>query len=298
MPKLSIIVIFHNMQREAKRTLHSLSTAYQNDVSEADYEVIAIDNASRQPLNAEQVKSNGANFRYHFYETCSVSPVDAVNTGVEMATGEHIAVIVDGARMSTPGLVGNTIRGLTMQADAFVCSLSWHLGPDIQGMSMQDGYNQAVEDQLLDSILWPQDGYRLFDISTIAPSSRDGFFGGVPPECSWFAMPRASFLKMGGFDPQFQSPGGGFVNHDFRNRVLADLVGAPIVLLGEGVFHQFHGGVATNIKTQDLPKTLKVFKSEYQAMRPPGSLSYTPPPAMFLGTLPQQARRFLNKAKK
>ena len=64
---LSIIVIFHNMCREAERTLHTLSTAYQTGVSDADYEVIAIDNGSSQPLNPAWVSEFGTNFTYYFF---------------------------------------------------------------------------------------------------------------------------------------------------------------------------------------------------------------------------------------
>lgn len=292
MPTLSIVIIFHNMRREAQRTLFSLSTKHQTDVDLSDYEVIAIDNGSTQPLSPEEVEGYGANFRYHFFETSSVSPVDAVNAGVDMATGENVAVIVDGARMATPGLVWGTLKGLQMFPEPFVCSLSWHLGPDIQGMSMQSGYNQTEEDRLLASINWPEDGYRLFEISTIAPSSKKGFFDGVPPECSWFAMSRASFLKIGGFESRFRSPGGGFVNHDFRNRVVSNLKDPPVVLLGEGVFHQFHGGIATNVKTQELPKTLGLFREEFRAIRGKEAQGQKPPPAVFFGKMPNQALRF------
>lgn len=293
MPKLSIIVIFHNMRREARRTLYSLNTMYQTDVKSSDYEVIAIDNGSTKPLNPDEVCSYGPNFRYHFFATSSVSPVDAVNAGVSMAKGEYVAVIVDGARMATPGLVWGTVKTLRMFSEPFVCALSWHLGPDIQGMSMQAGYDQSEEDRLLASINWREDGYELFDISTIAPSSKNGFFGGVPPECSWFAMNRASFLKIGGFEKRFQSPGGGFVNHDFRNRALSNLKSQPIVLLGEGVFHQFHGGVATNVKTQELANTLKVFKNEYVAIRKQNNLYQSTPPVIYFGMLSDQARRYI-----
>jgi glycosyltransferase involved in cell wall biosynthesis len=296
MSTLSIIVIFHNMRREARRTLYSLSTKYQNDVKFSDYEVIAIDNGSAQPLSPDEVHAYGPNFRYRFFATSSVSPVDAVNVGVDMATGEFVAVIVDGARMATPGLVWGSLKGLQISSEPFVCALSWHLGPDIQGMSMQAGYDQVEEDRLLDSIKWLEDGYRLFEISTIAPSSKNGFFGGVPPECSWFAMTRALFLKIGGFDGRFQSPGGGFVNHDFRNRALNKLNSPSVVLLGEGVFHQFHGGICTNVKTQELPKTLKVFRDEYFAIRGKNNTHQKVSSAIYLGRLPDPARRFLEEA--
>ncbi|MFC1575884.1 glycosyltransferase family 2 protein [Gemmatimonadota bacterium] len=295
--QLSIVVIFHDMQREGRRTLYSLSTAYQTDVDASEYEVIAIDNGSAHPLTADEVQGHGPNFRYHFFTTEAVSPVDAINAGVGMATGEYVAVLVDGARMATPGLVRGALKGVQMFPEPFVCALSWHLGPDLQGRSMQKGYDQAEEDQLLASIRWPEDGYRLFEISTIAPSSKYGFFGGIPPECSWFALSRATFLKMGGFESRFRSPGGGFVNHDFRNRALSMPNVTPVVLLGEGVFHQFHGGVATNVRTQDLPPTLELFGEEHLEIRGTRTPFLKAAPAsdpFYIGSLKPAARPFLN----
>lgn len=49
--KISIVVVFYNMRREARRTLYSMSAEYQKDVGETDYEVIAIDNNSEYPLD-------------------------------------------------------------------------------------------------------------------------------------------------------------------------------------------------------------------------------------------------------
>lgn len=292
MKKLSVVVIFHDMRREARRTLHSLCTRYQTGVDASEYEVIVIDNGSTFALSAEETQAYGPNFRYHFFATDSVSPVDAINAGVRMATGEHIAAIVDGARMATPGLIWSTLRALLLSPDPFICSLSWHLGPDIQGMSMQNGYDQDEENRLLDSINWPEDGYRLFEISTLAPSSSKGFLAGVPPECSWFAMPRSSFLDMAGFDARFRTAGGGLMNHDFRNRAIARLKAPPILLLGEGVFHQFHGGVATNSKPEERPKIHKIFRDEYRAIHDRYYLPLEPPPTIFFGKLPTEARKF------
>ncbi len=38
-PELSVVVVFHNMRREAERTLHSLSRSYQQGIDDLDYEV-------------------------------------------------------------------------------------------------------------------------------------------------------------------------------------------------------------------------------------------------------------------
>ena len=289
--KLSVVVIFHNMRREARRTLFSFSAAYQRDVDARDYEVIAIDNASTEPLDPAEVAACGPNFRYHFHDTDSVSPVAAMNLGAKMAQGDALAVVVDGARMASPGLVAHSLAAMRMDPAAFVCALSWHLGPDIQPKSTQAGYDQAVEDALLAEAEWQSDGYRLFEISTLAPSSGKGFFGDFPLECSWFCMARDRFVAVGGFNPAFRTPGGGLCNHDFRNRVLQEPGIVPVKLLGEGVFHQVHGGIATNAPPDRRP--LAAYHAEYEAIN---GTCFTPVPVetpLYVGTLPPQARRFL-----
>lgn len=289
--KLSIIVVFHNMQREAKRTLYSLSTEYQLNVCEDDYEVIAVDNGSTAPLNQHFVESFGRDFHYIFHETQSRSPVDAINIGVNCAKGEYVAIIVDGARMASPGVVANTIKAASLFDNPLVGSLSWHLGPDVQNVSMLNGYNQKVEDNLLQSIDWPLEGYRLFDISVLAQSSQRGYLSGVPNELSWLCLARRTFNELGGYDTLFQAPGGGLVNQDFLKRALAIPEIQPVMLLGEGVFHQFHGGVATNVPMADHP--LKTFNKEYEQIR---GKPYKPTPCEdvhYFGKLSTAARKFL-----
>jgi len=208
-----------------------------------------------------------------------------------MARGRYVALIVDGARMATPGLLLATLKGLRLSNAPFLCSLSWHLGPDVQNRSMVEGYNQEIEDALLDEIAWPEDGYRLFGISALAQSSMPGFLGGFPTECSWVTLPHQLFDRLGGYDPSFQSPGGGLVNHDFVTRAAA-LPGTDfIVLLGEGVFHQSHGGVATNVKPSDHPAPS--FHEEYERLR---GVRYSPPKienVLYCGKMPDIARKFL-----
>jgi glycosyltransferase involved in cell wall biosynthesis len=289
--KLSIVVIFFNMTREAARTLYSLSPAYQRGVAAEDYEVIAIDNGSPQPLDPAVVTSHGPNFRYHYHATDSVSPVEAMNLGAKMARGDALAVIVDGARMASPGLVRLTLDALRLDAKAFVCARAWHLGPEVQNFSMLRGYDQATEDALLAEINWREDGYRLFDVSVIAPSSRGGFLGPFPPECSWLAMSRTFFLDLGGYDIRFQSPGGGLCNHEFRNRVLASPGVRPINLLGEGVFHQVHGGVSTNVAPDNRPNP--GFRAEFERLKGEPFKPAPAPGLQYVGTLPTAARSHL-----
>ncbi len=291
--RLSIVVIFHDMRREAARTLHSLSATYQQGVSEADYEVIAVDNASAEPLPESLATGAGRNFRLIRHETTSVSPVEAVNLGVTAARGAAVAIIVDGARMASPGLVGTSLQALSLAAQPVIYARSWHLGPDVQNRSILEGYDQAREDALLAEANWQDDGYRLFDISTLAQSSAGGFFGPVPSEFSWVVLPKELFEAVGGFDVRFTSPGGGLVNQHFRNILLARPEVSLVQILGEGVFHQIHGGVATNVPMKQHP--IGLYRQEYAGIT--GAEFAVLPVAVsaqtHLGNLSEPARRFL-----
>lgn len=183
-----------------------------------------------------------------------------------------------------------TLKALRQSASAFVCALSWHLGPDIQPRTTLNGYCQAREDALLQAADWRRDGYQLFAIATIAPSSKAGLSGGFPNECSWFCMTRATFLDLKGFNPAFQSPGGGQCNHEFRNRALSrpDLI--PTLLLSEGVFHQVHGGIATNAPPNQRPQ--KLFKEEYKRLFGTTLAPVERTDTVLLGSLPEAARCF------
>lgn len=292
-PKLSIIVNFYNMQREAERTLYTLSSNYQTDVDASDWEVIAIDNGSSKPLNPEIVSKFGPNFFYHFHPTESMSPAAAVNYGVGVARGEFISVIVDGARMLTPGVLSNAFKALELFANPFVCALAWHLGPKAQKFSMLEGYDQHAEDKLLETINWRDDGYKLFEISTIAPASGRGFLGGLPPECSWFAMQKSAYINLGGMDERFKNPGGGRLNFDFLERVVGASSFNFAILLGEGSFHQFHGGAVTNQPPGMRPS--KANLAEYRDIHGRDYKQFAQPKVYYLGNMPRAAMRFLGR---
>ena len=82
---LSVVVVFYNMRREAARTLHSLSRAYQQGIDDLDYEVIVVDNGSveDQRLGEDFVRSFGPEFRFiDMGDDAEPSPVPALNRGV------------------------------------------------------------------------------------------------------------------------------------------------------------------------------------------------------------------------
>ena len=291
-PRLSVIVVFHNMRREAKRTLFSLTARYQRGIAAEDYEVIAIDNASTAPLDREEVEACGDQFRYVHHQTSSVSPVGAVNLGVDLARGDQVMVCIDGARILSPRILSCTATAFRAFTSPFVCTLGLHLGQEVQNLSMTKGYGQGSEDALLDSVDWHANGYALFTVSALAMSSRGGWFSSIT-ESNCFALAREEFYRIGGFHAGFQSPGGGLVNLDFFRLACQAPELTPVMLLGEGTFHQFHGGVATNVPVGAHP--FPQFAEEYVRIR---GTPYEPPTFSphFLGHLSPEARRFLAPA--
>src|SRR5579883_2310066 len=126
-PQLSIIAIFHDMRREAAHTLYSLSAAYQRGVSPSEYEVLAIDNGSAAPLDPGLVRSFGEHFHYHYYPTSSPSPVAAVHHGAGLARGDLLSVMVDGAHLLSPGVVGSALWLGRRLSRPFIAVPAFHL---------------------------------------------------------------------------------------------------------------------------------------------------------------------------
>lgn len=290
LPLLSVIVVVFDMQREAPRTLYTLSRHYQRDIEDVEYEVLVVENGSSHPLDPATIAGMGPEFRYLPFPTTSVSPAGAINHGAAHARGEHVMVCIDGARMLSPRVLYYSLLALRCTPEPVVATLSWHLGPDIQARSMSAGYCQAVEDDLLGSVDWRIDGYRLFEVSSLAASSRGGWFAPLP-ESNCVTVRRSLFDAIGGYDVSFASPGGGLANHDYLDRACAEPGSQLVVLLGEGTFHQFHNGVATNAPPGASP--WRAFAEEYATIR---RRPYSPRsrPHLVLGHMPSAATRFLD----
>ena len=261
---LSVVVIFYNMRREAARTLFSLSSHYQQNITPDAYEVIVIDNGSTEPLELEFVKSFGKNFHYVYFDADTPSPCAAMNYGVKLAKGPLITLCIDGARILSPGILRYSMLASKLYDNPFIYTLGMHIGHKPQNYLAEENYSQQDEDKLLASVDWQKDGYSLFDVSSVALSSKDGYFSKIT-ESNCFTMSRASFQQAGGFDEAFKSAGGGLVNLDFFKRMNQTRDIHPIMLLGEATFHQFHGGTATNVPVKDHP--WKKMAEEYTKIR-------------------------------
>jgi cephalosporin hydroxylase/glycosyltransferase involved in cell wall biosynthesis len=261
-PSISLVICCYNMARELPRTIRSLSPAMQNGVLPSDYELIVVDNGSTIPFEEAACRNWGAELRVLRFDGSSPSPARAINAGIDAARGSLIGVMIDGARLASPGLIAMATMADKMAERAVILTLGFHLGTEVQVKSILRGYDQDEEDRLLASSGWTEDGYRLFDISVPAASASLGWFAPMNESNAIF-MRRSLWKELGGLECQFESPGGGLVNLDLLSRAcqLPDVT--IVTLLGEGTFHQIHGGVATNAK--ESPR--EVFRAEYAKIR-------------------------------
>jgi hypothetical protein len=264
-PDLSLVVVAYNMARELPRTLHSLSRHYQRDIDDLNYEVIVVDNGSSTPVPEGMVTGCGPQFRLLRIDNASPSPAAAMNAGVAASRGQRLGLVIDGARLVTPGVLYWASRAANLHPSSIVSVVGFHLGPDLQRLAKQTGYNQQVEDRLLERINWRLDGYRLFQIASLASSSLSGWAGPMA-ESNCLFLNTDRFLQLGGFDERFNSPGGGLVNLDFYKRAVESPNVELVCLAGEGSFHQIHGGITTGGNEEPISK-FDNMQAEYQAIR-------------------------------
>ena len=276
------MVVAYDMGRELPRTLASLQPGYQRGIDGRDYEVIVVDNGSPEPVAAASFSWFEAPLRVVRVDPAPPSPAHAANVGAGLARGELVGLLIDGARIASPGLLAHARLAARLAPQPVIASLGWHLGAAIHAHASDVGYDQAAEDRLLAALDWEADGYRLFTAATLAESSSRGWFAPMGESNGLFVRAE-TWDTLGGLDESFALPGGGLVNHDFLRRA-CELDGTQlVVLLGEGTFHQIHGGAATSgrIGWDEM-------HADYVALR---GGPYVPPAVerLYVGTMPDAA---------
>lgn len=281
------------MSRQAENTLLSLSPAYQYGVDAQQYEVIIVENESPNLMRPEVIGSLPANFSYHLRKKPEPSPGAAINFGASLARGENICILIDGARMLSPGVLRNIILGHKLSDSAIVSTPGYHLGHQLQQEAVEVGYDTDSELQLLRSIDWPSDGYRLFEISCLNGSSLFGFFLPVS-ESNCISLPRRIWNRLSGYDTRFDLPGGGFINLDFYKRACEFAGVTHVILPGEGTFHQFHGGVTTGGRHNSARNAyIQACNQQYRLLRGQDYESPRTRP-LVLGKIHEPALRFMS----
>ncbi len=288
--KLSVVVTFYRMSRQAENTLYSLSTQFQRNVEEVDYEIIAVENDSDDELGEERATAAGGNIRYFYRKEPSPSPVPSLNFGFAQCAADYVGLIVDGARMVSPRVIEHALLAKKLADNPLVIVPGYHLGKKEHHFNQTAGYDEKTEQILLATIDWKNNGYDLFDICCFSGANPKGFFGRFLESNCLFCK-STSFEKIGCADERFNLPGGGSVNIYIYHALARLPESRLIVLAGEGTFHQYHGGVTT-AEIDDRDEVIKshqenlagVFGGPFRGMhREP----------LILGTLAGQAQKYV-----
>ncbi len=105
-PTLSVIVVAHGMVRELPRTLYTLGPDYQRGLDAGDYEIVVVDNGSPEPVDEAVLGDFSGRLRATRGSSLPRRHRLALRiVGLDMAEGEIVGSIIDGARMASPGLL-------------------------------------------------------------------------------------------------------------------------------------------------------------------------------------------------
>jgi len=289
--KLSVILIAYDMGREIPRTLQSLSRDYQHGGAELDYEVILVDNGSPQPLNENTWRDVDVPVRLLRIADAHHSPARAINLALQESRGEVTCLMIDGAHLLSPGVFRLALSCFAAFANPVVATRYFYLGPDEQPVAITRGYDKAAEDALLADIQWPSDGYRLFEVGTpLRAGAKNITWLNRMFESNCLFMRRALFEAIGGADERFDFPGGGFLNLDLYKRAVDSDGVTPVQLIGEGSFHQLHGGTTTNAGEADRQQRLESYRKQYREIRGHDELM-SGKDLFFMGHLPTAASK-------
>jgi hypothetical protein len=103
--------------------------------------------------------------------------------------------------------------------------------------------------------------------------------------------------SLGGADERFDFPGGGFLNLDIFKRAVEMPETTPVQIIGEGSFHQLHGGVTTNTSGDERLAKLEKYRHQYAQIRGNETLM-ADVPFVYMGHMPTFASNITAAARR
>lgn len=256
-PKFSFLILCYDMAEEVKNTLLSLTPEYQTEEKD-NYEVLIAENPSPNNLSNIDFSEYGADISY-FRNKENIPLTKALNDLATKAKGEYLIVIPDGARLLSSGIIKYCKQAIKIEEKSIVAFHGFHLGLYPQQISLKENlYSKEQERSFLRDINFPKNPDALFFNACWAGSSKTGSFFQMA-ESNCLMLPKLLWDRLGGYDQRLDSPSGGLANLDLYSRAVSDKNHKLFFVLGEGSFHQLHGGDTTN---SDVDK-FSIYKSEY-----------------------------------
>ena len=243
-PRISVLVIVYDMPGQAMNTLISLLPPYQQNIDPDLYEIIVVENRSAHTLDPAAVAALGPNIRYILRDEPGRSPAAALNAAIAAARGDFLCLMIDGARMVTPGVLNTAAMAINITPDALIVVPGYHLGTTHQHLQDNSEANKAAEQKMLRDIDWQNNGYQLFGIGHQSGANPNGsLYPFIESNCLF--VHRRHLAAIGNADESFQLAGGGALNLYLFRRLCLLPETVLFSLPGEGSFHQMHGGVTT-----------------------------------------------------
>lgn len=257
---ITLIIAAYNIPQQLQRTLTSCTAIYQN-VDPSNLEVIIIDNGSDVPLQ----KSDFPNFP-RVSKVIRIdgrsSPVFGMNVGIEEAKYSTVALMIDGAHMLTPGVIGNAKSIIDLKRRAVINVPQYILGCESQNLrSVENAFDREAED--LRQLGWPADGYTLFDYAVVAgEGANKHYLDAIESNC--LVTTKEVLADCGAYDERFDEAGAGLANIELFNRLCHDPKNQYVTLVGEGSFHQDHNGTTTSLSSDERDRVVKSYYEKYK----------------------------------
>lgn len=285
-PLISVIVIAYDMPIQALNTLYSLSHIHQREVDQSIYEVVIVENRSKNLIPQSELNNLPGNFHYYLRDETGVSPAPAINFALSVARGRYIGLMIDGARMVTPGVIHNVLLATRLSEEPLVVVPGYHLGDVEHQLQDSASYSVSIEQEMLANLDWKRDGYELFCKCCLSGANRHGFFHPFM-ECNCIFASKNLFMDIGGANEKFDLGGGGSLNLYLYFKLAMHPETTLFVLPGEGSFHQVHGGITTT-NIEDREDVLRAHRNQLNSIL--GHSFYSPKiEPTFLGKIPPQA---------
>jgi glycosyltransferase involved in cell wall biosynthesis len=258
-PGLTFVVVYYDIPRQIERTLHCCSPEYQG-VSADEVEVVLIDNGSEQPL-PDGLQDRFPHVRNIIRIENAPSPVTALNAGIEAARFDMIALMIDGAHMLSPGIAKDCRDIWNIFPNPVINVPQYMLGKESQSLTQAaDAFDRETE--ALKDLDWPKNGYGLFDYAVYPGENyHRTYVEAIETNC--LITTRHVLDTHGGFDPQYDEPGGGFANLEIFTRLIHQPENTYIVLPGEGTFHQDHRGVTTQRSPEERDQLVADYRKKH-----------------------------------